>query len=205
MDRTTNNSFFDFDKFLEEIDSYITMLARHKVPRQIVHAETLDLDVSEIAQKTRIKLWLAAQKGPIQNPYAYVRKIVYHEAVNMVRANKNTQPIQVDDDGELRQDTLRYQPLGSDDPAYEVEQDEQLAEYVERAATAIEELPKRQRQAMLCSLRERIDDILPLLPACREHKLDIMEAHWPEEKDERHRLKALLSISRKKLRPELID
>ena len=63
----------DISVTLEQLDGYIRMLALKYVPRQISSAETFDLDVAELAQKVRIKLWLALEKEPpeaIRNLYA---------------------------------------------------------------------------------------------------------------------------------------
>ncbi len=175
------------------------------MPHQISVPETRDLDVDEIAQNARIKLWQALQKDHILNARAYVRRIVYHESINMVRSYKPKQSLLSVNDGEFSGGNM----LMSDneamrDPAYIVEQAEQLAERAEQAVQAIQTLPPRQQRAIICTLLDNLDDMLPLLAMFKAQKLDIEAAHWPEQKAEMQLLKASLSVSRKKLRRLLL-
>src|SRR5256885_16695694 len=98
------------DKYDDEInmilrrnDDYILTLAREKVPRHIASPEVLDLEIHELAQRSRIKLWRALQKRHITHLKAYIRRIVHSESMDMVRSYKPDLPLPVDEDGELYQ------------------------------------------------------------------------------------------------------
>src|SRR4051812_19712080 len=80
--KTMNQPFYPeadlpISALLEQLDSYMHALAWRTVPRQALAAETVDLDVEDIVQNTRIKLWLALEREQkINNTRAYVRSIV---------------------------------------------------------------------------------------------------------------------------------
>jgi DNA-directed RNA polymerase specialized sigma24 family protein len=191
----------DVNKILEQLDPYIRRLARGSVPRHIAPAETRDLEADDLAQNALIKLWMALQKDVIGNPRAYARRIVHTESVNMVRRYKGTCPLPTNDDGELYLGKVMLMPEEDmQDPANQLEQEDALADCVRHFSQAIQGLPSRQRQAMLSSLNDQVDDALPLINTFKEQKIDIEAGHWPEDKDDKQRLKASLSIGRKKLR-----
>src|SRR5438876_10781810 len=83
----------DVNEILEHYDSFIRMLARKNMPRSITSADVIDLDMDELVQITRLKLWLALEKQDIRNMNAYIRRIVYNEAVNMVRQHNPILPL----------------------------------------------------------------------------------------------------------------
>jgi DNA-directed RNA polymerase specialized sigma24 family protein len=199
----------DVSTILEQLDGHIRILALKHVPRQISSRETVDLDVAELAQKVRIKLWLALEKEPvrpIRNLNAYVGRIVYHESVSMVRAHKYLQPLFVDDDGELSYgQALITADKAMQDPSDVVEQEEQLEECLQRAIIAVKALPPRQRQAMLCTLNDYIEDVPLILDYMQNNSLSVSAAQWPQDERDLRSLKALLSVSRKKVRRALLN
>jgi DNA-directed RNA polymerase specialized sigma24 family protein len=52
----------DIERMLEDFDGYILRLVGRKVHRIVVRGEMLDMEVDEIVQNTRIKLWQALQR-----------------------------------------------------------------------------------------------------------------------------------------------
>jgi hypothetical protein len=54
---------------------------------------------------------------------------------------------------------------------------------------------------MLCALKDRIDDVLPLIEALKKSGVNVDEIHWPEAKNEVKNWQASLFIARRKLRP----
>jgi DNA-directed RNA polymerase specialized sigma24 family protein len=189
---------------LEQVDCYIRALAFQHIPQQVTSPETRDLDVAELAQKSRIKLWQALEKGPIINVKAYLRSIVYHEAINMVRTYKNTLPLPVHEEDDLYGQQAYFAVEEMQDPLYIIEQEEQLEERAQMLAGAIGNLPRRQRWAMMCKLKEHIGDILPLIKYMPTSKKDIQLMIRPKGKKDAQRYAALLSVSRKKLRSQLV-
>lgn len=191
----------EIDKVLRQNDGYILALAREKVPRHIAPPEVLDLEVHELAQRSRIKLWRTLQKRHITHIKAYIRCIVHSESMDMVRSYKPILPLPVDEDGELYQGDVLVAP-GEEmqDPLYELEQKEMVAEYITQVVDALSSFPPCQQQVMICSLKDQLDDVLLLTKAFKKFKINIETKRWPSEEKEVKNLKASLSAARKKLR-----
>jgi hypothetical protein len=186
---------------LEEYGPYIRTLAWQQFPRDITRP---DLDVDDIVQNACIKLWRALQDDHIISIKGYIRSIVHSEIVDIARRHKFTLPLPVDEDGELYQgDVIITQGEGMRDPAYEVEQKEFVAGCLADTADEVIRLPSCQQRAMICSLKDRVDDLLLLIETYQAHGIDIETVHWPEEKDERQKYRASLTVARKKLRASL--
>ena len=191
----------EINTILRQNDAYILALAREKVPRHIASPEVLDLEIHELAQRSRIKLWRALQKRHITHVKAYIRCIVHSESMDMVRSYKPDLPLPVDEDGELYQgDVLMVSGEGMQDPLYELEQKEMAAEYITQAVDVLRSFPPCQRQVMICSLKDQVDDVSTLTKAFKKFEIDIGTVRWPSKKKEVIQLKASLSIAHKKLR-----
>jgi hypothetical protein len=89
------------------------------------------------------------------------------------------------------------------DPAYEVEQEEYLTNSLTQTVDEVLALPPCQQRAVICSLKDRIDNVLLLIETFGEHQVDIEQVSWPEERDERQKCRASLAVARKKLRTSL--
>src|SRR5579884_1981935 len=194
------DSDFDAEEILERHDEYIMSLARKNIPRNIVPSEDMDLEIDELAQNSRIKLWLALRKQQITYLKAYIRRILQTETVNMVRQRKLTLPLPIDEDGELYQGNLLVTASEEmQDPLDELEREETIAEYITKTIDDVLKLPSHQQFAMICSLKDQLDDLLLLIEGFKDHNVDIEEVNWPEEKEKIQRIRASLSIARKKL------
>lgn len=191
-DRSINDA--EIVEVLEGLNKYIFKLAWRKIPRYTTRSEELDLEIDELVQRTRIKLWQALQKGHVINPTAYARSIVFTESVNMQRRYKPEQSLSNEEADNL------YCDQGVQDPSENVEHAEELTACIEKVLRAILALPPCQKQAMICSLKDNHEDALPLLIALTDQGIDIESIHWPEGKAETQRLRASLAVSRKKLR-----
>ena len=192
---------FDVDKMLEDYDAYIVALARKNVPHIVTSPEVLDLDIDELAQNSRIKLWIAYQKKQITSLKAYIRCIVRTQAVNMVREHQSVLPLPADEEGELYQGNLLVTPSeGMRNPVEELEQEEMIADYIAKTVDEVLKLPPRQQLSMICSLKEELDDFLLLVNSFKEREVDIETVNSPEEKEEVQRNRASLSVARKKMR-----
>ena len=191
----------EIDDILESYDGYILALAREKVPRYIASPEVLDLEIHELAQRSRIKLWRTLQKRHITHIKPYIRCIVHSESMDMVRCYKPDLPLPVDEDGELYQgDVLLAPGEGMQDPLYELVQKETAAEYITQAVDALSSFPPCQQHVMICSLKDQLDDVLLLTKAFKKFEINIESMRWPSIKKEVKILKASLSAARKKLR-----
>lgn len=195
------DSDFDVDAVLEKHDEYIVALARKNISSTAASSEVLGLEIDELAQNARIKLWLALQKRQIKHPKSYIRCIVQTETVDMLRRHKAVLSLLTDEDGELNQgNPLAIPSEGMQDPLYELEREEMIADYIAEAVDDVLKLPACQQYAMICSLKDQLDDVLQLIEAFKDHQVGIEEVNWPEEKEEIRRVRASLSIARKKLR-----
>lgn len=195
------DSDFDVNEVLEQYDEYIEALAWKNIPHSVVPSEVLDLEIDELAQKSRIKFWLASKKRQIIHPKAYIRCIVQTEIVDILRQHKPTLPLPTDEDGELYQGDLLVTPSeGMQDPLDEFEHEEMTVELINKAVDDMLKLPACQQRAMIASLKDQIDNVLLLIGAFKDHQINIEEVNWPEEKKEVQRMRASLSIARKKMR-----
>lgn len=194
----------DANALLEKYDGYIVTLARKQVPRTIVHPEILGDLVDELAQEARIKFWQTTQKKQLTNPRPYIKCIVRSESIDMIRRYKRMFPLPVDEDGELYQGDLMITPgEGMHDPADEFEREELSADCLTEAVKVImTRLPAQQQRAMICWLKDSIDDLRKLKDAFQRHNVDIDQVDWPEAKKEKHNLYSSLSVAWKKMRAE---
>ncbi len=191
----------DIVEILEQYDSFIVALAREKVPRNVTTPETLHMEIDELAQKVRFKFWLALKRKEIANPEAYIRAIVHSQVVDMVRRHKLVYRLPMDEDGELYQGhTLVEAGQGMQNPAEEFERKEALNDYLTKIIATILELPPSQRQAMMIFLKEQPGDILFLEEIFQNLGINIEAINQPGRKDEVQRIRASLSVARKKLR-----
>src|SRR6266568_7822067 len=78
----------EIDEILRQNDGYILALAREKVPHHIASPDVLDLEIHELAQRSRIKLWRMLQTRQITHVKAYIRYIVHSESMDMIRRYK---------------------------------------------------------------------------------------------------------------------
>ena len=196
-------SAYDSDPEIEEIlvrlDPYIVAsvekMARHS--SNIARPEVVDLEIDEITQRVRIKFWGALKEKPIAYPKAYIRTIVNNEFNDIPRKRKAPLPLPTDEDGEIHLgNTLLAEREGMSDPAYEFELDEGLNGWMALAAQAISHLSPRQKHAMICLLKERIDNRIQLVEAFERHKVNIEDFAWPDNEADEIRLKASIYAAR---------
>ena len=192
------------EEILAQYDTYIIFLAWHFVNSnsKFVHPAVLDLLIDDLIQISRIKLWLALRKGvSIHNLKGLIRQIVHNEFINLVRQHKPTLSQPLDDDGELRKGNLIIaKSADPDNPERIVELELTVVELLHMAAVGVATMRPCQKQAMICLLKETVEDVPQLLAVFREHGVEIEAVAWPEEKSKMVRLKASLSPARRKMR-----
>jgi DNA-directed RNA polymerase specialized sigma24 family protein len=193
----------DINAILEKNDTYILALANKKVFRNGMHADDLALERDELAQRVRIKLWHALEKKQITSYKMYIHQIVQHEFIDMLRRNKAMLPLPLDQDGELfpgsAYNAMFISSEGREDPAIEVEHNETVAECLTWVAHYTIRLPAQQQRAMICLMKEEVDDGPQLIKAFKAHNVSIETIFWPQGKEKRHNLKSSISPARKKL------
>jgi DNA-directed RNA polymerase specialized sigma24 family protein len=191
------------DELLERYDLYICALAKKNIGamRKYIHPDLLEIEVNELAQRSRIKFWQALRQQAISNPKAYIHRIVHNEAVSMLRQKLRTVPLSLNEDGEVYQgQVLVGQSEGMDNPALETELLEMTASYMAQVAHAVAKLPSRQQKAIICSLKDRLDNVLPFIDTCQELGINPNVIVWPADRDDLYRLKASISSARRHMR-----
>ncbi len=201
----SQTSDLDTNELLEEYDLYICSQARNHVNRKrsMLHPDTLNMEIDDLAQQTRIKIWQGQQKTTISNPKAYIRRVVHNESITMIRQSKPTTSLPTDEEGELYSCEVLFQSTATQDPLREIEQQETEQFYTQEAVHAISTLPTRQRQAMLCALKDKVDDLLAWVTMCKIYNMDMDVVEWPEEGQALQSMRSSVSAARKKLRPML--
>jgi hypothetical protein len=172
------------------------------MPRSGVPLAQLDDEREDLAQRVRIKLWQTLQKRRVGNLKAYISCIVFTEVIDLLRRRRAPLLLPLDDDEEFCwQDVPGAALKDTHDPAYQIEQEEALEAITKKAATALLHLPPRQFQAMLCALKDRIEDVLPLIEALKTSGVNVDEIHWPQAKNEVKKWRVSLFLARKRLHP----
>jgi DNA-directed RNA polymerase specialized sigma24 family protein len=187
---------------LLRFDSYIVYQAQHlKRSRSLAsHPVIVDLEIDELIQRVRINFWRTLAQRDVTHPYAYIKRMIHNEFISMLRQQKPTISLPMDDEySAIKKLTERFVP----DPAEEVEQKTQAYEKLQEIIRIILKLPKRQRLAMICLLQERVDDREQLIQAFRKYKVDIEAISWPREKKEKMLIQASLAPARKTLMARL--
>lgn len=188
------------EAFLEHYDSLIMTLARKMIARTTLPPELQQLEVDDLAQAVRIKLWKTLQARQIMSPKPYIYATIHSEYLRSIRRRQATTPLPLDEEGELYQGQI-IAPSTKDmqDPADALEQAESVSHLITMTVRAVMTLPPQQQRAMLCTLKDRVDDLILLTETLRQYRIDIETVRWPQEKTERHLLKSSLSIARRKL------
>src|SRR5262249_41436148 len=85
----------DIEEILVRLDPYIVALVEKMARRSsnIARPEVLDLEIDEIVQRVRIKLWKALMVKLIEYPRAYIRTIVNNEFNDIPRRRKAPLPL----------------------------------------------------------------------------------------------------------------
>jgi len=183
------------DEMLEYY-AYILAVTWRQVPSNIG-----PIDSEDIAQETFMKLWIISQKQPIENPKAYIRRIVHTTVVDMVRKFKPHlyQALPVDEDGEIQEGDLVVIPgaeLG--DPEIILEEKEAVEELMGELVDVVSELRPRQVHSTICTLKDRVDDLIQFVDALQEKGIEA-ELQWPLGTTERQRLQASYSPAKRKV------
>ncbi len=161
---------------------YLYLSSEYRTPDQ--------LEVDELAQRVRIKLWKMLERDQIHHPYSYVKRIVYSEFIDMKRQQKRLLCSSIEENDQLES------PI---DPANEFIQRIESALLLHSIARMVKGLPPRQRLAMACLVRDYMDDIAHLDAIFKMYGIDVSSARWPSEKAEKRLLLASLSVARQKL------
>jgi RNA polymerase sigma factor (sigma-70 family) len=195
------------DTVLEQLNPYLLDLVRRKIPRQVVAEGQLDLEIDEIAQRVRIKLWQALRREDVHNPKAYIRSVVRTECVDFLRRSLKTTPLLQKENGEYYHEDVPDLSAEMLDPADILEREEAGVMASERLLRAVFALPPRQKQAMVSFLLSQLASVPQLdIPQVVDvlKRLQGSAEVYSQEKSDRQRFAAILSIARKKVRKSMI-
>ena len=192
------------ESVLTEYDQYLIRQVQDcvRLHSDVIRPEVLDLETDELVQRVRIKFWHALEDKHIEYPKTYLKRIVNSEFIDLVRRLKpqRTLDLPVDDEGELYQGHMLITPsLGMADPSVEYEEQVTANERLQEAVDAILTLPARQQHAIICDMRDRVDDLDALKKAFKTRKAPIEKWQWPQQKNEKLLLRASLTYARLKV------
>lgn len=185
---------------LEQYDAFIIMLARNALRHYENKPEIVEMEIDEIAQMTRIKLWSALTQTHIIDFKAYIRRIVHNETINLLRRRKHETLLPIDEEGEITSGVLLMNAHRGEDPAQHVMQNEELLQYIQMTAECLLTLPPFQRRAIMYDLVQKLGETSPLVSLLAERGCRVEVAAWPKDTQSQQRLRASLSIARKNLR-----
>jgi DNA-directed RNA polymerase specialized sigma24 family protein len=194
----------DIEAVLVEYDQYLTRQVRDcmRSHSDVIRPEVLDLETDELVQRVRIKFWHALKDKHIDFPKTYIKRIVNSEFIDMVRRIKPNYMLDlpVDEEGEIYQGHMLITPsVGMADPSVEYEERVEASERMEEIVDAVLTLPARQQQAIICEMRDRVDDLDALAKAFKKRKAAIEMWQWPQQKKEKILLRASLNYARLKV------
>lgn len=197
------------EEMLEQYDDFIQKQVRELVRQHsaIARPGVLDLEIDELIQRVRIKFWNALREKEILYPRAYLRQIARRDLIDYLRSRKPTYelPLPEDMDGEIYQGNMLITPgISMSDPADVYEQQQDEVARLDEIMNVTLRLPRRQRHALICTLRERIDNPAVLELAFKTRALDLASWQWPSSRG-RALLRASLTYARAKVSKEMHD
>lgn len=198
------------EAILEQYDAYIVKQVHDRMHQHphVVHPDVFDLETDDLIQRVRIKFWHTLQDKRIEYPRTYIKRIVNSEFIDMVRRLKPQYALAlpVDEEGELYQGDMLIAPgTGMNDPAFEYEEQVALTSRIKEVVDAVLQLPERQQRAIICTLRDRVDDIDALAQEFQERKTDLTAWQWPQGHSEKLLLRASLAYARNKIGMSMKD
>lgn len=169
--------------------------------RGVVPPELLEDEIDDLTQIAWLKFWLISQRETITNQNGYIRSIVRSLMIDTRRRHKLTGEMLLDEYGEVAQGhVLISGSMEMMNPADEFERTQELADCIEEVLDDILALPPCQRRAVLCMLKDELDDIEGLAEALWKRGIDIERMSWPQDKRALQRCRASLFIARQKFR-----
>ena len=168
------------------------------------HPALLDLEIDEVVQRIRVKFWLAWQKGHVEKPVAYLKRIIHNEIAEFARTYEPFIPLPLDKHGELRhgQMILTFDEDIQDirQRYYTIDAREKLSERnVLTIVKAILYLPDQQRYALMYKLHSEIDNIFYFTAALQDFGIDLQRTVWPQTPQEKKRVRASYTTAKRTL------
>lgn len=186
---------------LSKYDAYISSLVQKILPARFgqLSSNECEMEIDEVAQRVRIKFWQALQKRRIDSPKTYIRCIINSECIDLARQHRPTVSLPFDNEGELLLGHLLLsEGEQTSDPELIVEQEELLLERLKELVDIVRQrLPRRQRQAFLCGLIEKVDDYDLLKKMLEDQQVNLDEVSTSAGQAEQRTLQASRSQARR--------
>ena len=196
------------EEILKRYDWYIVVQAKRivRLYPALAHQAVMDLEIDELIQRVRIKLWRTLEKRTILYPHNYIKRMIRNQLIDMQRQMKPTVPLPIDEEEEWQfSEAIGITLAHTSDPAEEVEQRIESSSLLEKTVPLVLRLPPRQRLAMMCSLKERVDDLVELVNSFQAYQTDIERVSWPAEHHNRRVLQASLVVARRAIAKQMED
>ena len=199
---TPQTNLEDIDVALEQYREWISRAVYRFISHRILPGEEIAEEIDDLIQVTLIAFWLrlVSENEQIVSPQAYITVMVRSRCIDLVRRQKKQKRVQrlsFGDDGEPYQDdVLARSSNGEQDPSLEYDYKESLVSLV----NDILQLPPCQQRAMICLLKDEVQDMPLLCEIFWEHGRDLHAVNWPQDAVELQRLRSSLTIARRKLR-----
>lgn len=190
------------ERVLEQQNSYIVArVAHHAYGNSTVGPSgNRGLDLDDLTQQVRIKLWMALRRRHIEHHRAYIRAIVQNEFNDIPRKPKQPLPLLTDDDGELFMgDLVITEGSRAVNPEEAFIELEGFREMLDFLISCIAEMPPRQRRVLACSVYESFGERLDVIETFRRYSLDCNVYLWPEDEDDKKLLQASHAVARRNL------
>jgi RNA polymerase sigma factor (sigma-70 family) len=208
---STETTITYFDQITpENSDSIENLLERYnfqfiqeRVKQTIQSFSVLQHLIEEITSEVYVKFWQRLQNGPVENPTAYIRKMIHNRCIDYMRrfVTETCHLVQSYSEGDLdilESNHVTANTEGLRDPAEEFEYKASIEECYQQVTVAIAKLSPRQQQAAACHLLRHTDDPQFLLELFKVFHIAMPVLH-PGDKYEDHLLDASYTHARKAL------
>jgi DNA-directed RNA polymerase specialized sigma24 family protein len=169
--------------------------------RDIIPPELWKDEIDELTQVALFKFWEISQRKQIAHRHAYISRIVHSLVVDTARRYRATVGLPLDEYGEITKGkVIASLSDGMLDPASEIEHKEEKNACIEKVVRDIVSLPPCQRRAMICLLKDEVEEIQLYSGEFKKYGIAIDQVHLPNNRRAVQASRASLSVARKKMR-----
>lgn len=196
----------DDDPIEDWLEYYDFQYILERVKKTIQAYPVIQHMPEEIASEVYDKFWQKLLKGPVQNPPAYIARMIHNKCIDYMRRQvtemcHTVQSYTREGLDILESDQVLADSEGLRDPAEEFEDKASLREWYRRVSVAITELPPRQQQAAAWYILKKAADPWELKEVF--NAFDIAVPIAPQGEKEEHLLEASYIHARKALAGKL--
>jgi serine/threonine protein kinase/DNA-directed RNA polymerase specialized sigma24 family protein len=217
----TDNQAHTINERLQQFEEHLTALLS-TTQCTYIYFSGHGIDIDDVLQGIRIKLWLDSSQRETSSAIAStmcqeVLKEAYKRQtkeprftlgiIGRARQGKSTVINSSFQSSECLEQLNRiywdcapsHARTSVSDPLEVFEQKAGATDRLDQVVDAILTLPPKQRTAMVCVLKERLDDSAPFIEAFKRRDVDIVEITWPKDEDARQRLQASYPLAQLQL------